>query len=81
MAKVGILNIGDELLIGQVINTNAADMAKILNNNGFDVCKSIRSLILYPFIISLICLWSSLSFFALTSFMSEKMKRNIFHSS
>ena len=41
MAKVGILNIGDELLIGQVINTNAADMAKILNNNGFDVYKSI----------------------------------------
>ena len=41
MAKVGILNIGDELLIGQVINTNAADMAKILNDNGFDVWKTV----------------------------------------
>ena len=32
-----IINIGDELLIGQVINTNCAYMAKILNQNGITV--------------------------------------------
>ncbi len=34
---VEIINIGDELLIGQVINTNAAWMAEQLNLNGFRV--------------------------------------------
>ena len=29
MTQVAILNIGDELLIGQVVNTNAAEMAKL----------------------------------------------------
>jgi nicotinamide-nucleotide amidase len=33
--KIEILNIGDEILIGQVINTNAAWMAEELNRNGF----------------------------------------------
>ena len=37
MTQVAILNIGDELLIGQVVNTNAAEMAKMLNSEGFDV--------------------------------------------
>ncbi|MBQ7551095.1 MAG: competence/damage-inducible protein A [Bacteroidales bacterium] len=37
MVKVAIINIGDELLIGQVVNTNAAEMAKMLNAAGFDV--------------------------------------------
>lgn len=37
MVKVVIINIGDELLIGQVVNTNAAEMAKMLNAAGFDV--------------------------------------------
>lgn len=37
MHKVEIINIGDELLIGQVINTNAAEMAQMLNKAGFDV--------------------------------------------
>jgi nicotinamide-nucleotide amidase len=35
--KVEIINIGDELLIGQVINTNAAWMAEHLNLSGFRV--------------------------------------------
>ncbi|MBK5253532.1 MAG: competence/damage-inducible protein A [Peptostreptococcaceae bacterium] len=35
--KVGILNIGTELLFGQVINSNAAFLSKELNNMGFDV--------------------------------------------
>jgi nicotinamide-nucleotide amidase len=35
--KVGILNIGTELLFGQVINSNAAFLSKELNNLGFDV--------------------------------------------
>ena len=38
MIKVEIITIGDELLIGQVIDTNSAWMAKELNNIGFDVC-------------------------------------------
>jgi len=33
--KIEIINIGDEILIGQVINTNAAWMAEELNRNGF----------------------------------------------
>ena len=40
MTDVEIINIGDELLIGQVVNTNAADMAKMLNKAGFDVRKT-----------------------------------------
>ncbi|MBR1770095.1 MAG: CinA family nicotinamide mononucleotide deamidase-related protein [Bacteroidales bacterium] len=32
-----IINIGNELLIGQVINTNSSYMSKILNSNGFSV--------------------------------------------
>ena len=35
--KIEIINIGDELLIGQVINTNAAWMAEQLNLSGFSV--------------------------------------------
>ena len=34
---VEIITIGDELLIGQVVDTNSAWMAKILNDNGFQV--------------------------------------------
>ncbi len=34
---VEIISIGDELLIGQVINTNASWMAEELNANGYDV--------------------------------------------
>ena len=35
--KVSILNIGDELLIGQVVNTNASRMAQMLTQAGIDV--------------------------------------------
>lgn len=38
-AKVEIINIGDELLIGQVINTNASWMGTILSEHGFEVIK------------------------------------------
>lgn len=41
MTQVAILNIGDELLIGQVVNTNAAEMAKMLNSEGFDVIETL----------------------------------------
>lgn len=41
MTQVAILNIGDELLIGQVVNTNAAEMAKMLNSEGFDVTHTL----------------------------------------
>lgn len=34
--KVEIINIGDELLIGQVENTNATWMVRTLNSNGFE---------------------------------------------
>ena len=37
--KVEILTIGDELLIGQVVDTNSAWMANILNENGFQVIR------------------------------------------
>lgn len=37
--KAIILNIGDELLIGQVVNTNASWMAEQLNNIGVDVIR------------------------------------------
>ena len=36
--KATILNIGDELLIGQVVNTNASHMAQMLIAAGIDVC-------------------------------------------
>jgi len=35
--NIEIINIGDELLIGQVVNTNASFMAKELNKAGFNV--------------------------------------------
>lgn len=38
-AKVEIINIGDELLIGQVINTNASWMGTMLSEHGFEVVK------------------------------------------
>lgn len=38
--NVAIITIGDELLIGQVVDTNSAFMANVLNDNGFQVvCK------------------------------------------
>ncbi len=37
MVQVEIINIGDELLIGQVLNTNASQMAQMLNTYGFNV--------------------------------------------
>lgn len=36
---IEIITIGDELLIGQVIDTNSAFMAKALNDNGFRVVR------------------------------------------
>lgn len=41
--QVEIINIGDELLIGQVINTNASWMGNLLSQNGFEV-KRISSI-------------------------------------
>ena len=38
---VEIITIGDELLIGQVVDTNSAWMAKILNENGFKVERKV----------------------------------------
>lgn len=35
--KTTLINIGDELLIGQVVNTNAAQMSQMLITGGFDV--------------------------------------------
>ena len=37
---VGIINIGDELLIGQVVNTNASTMAQMLTEAGMEVRKT-----------------------------------------
>lgn len=39
--KVGIVNIGDEILIGQILNTNAHWMSQKLTNEGFEVCKNL----------------------------------------
>lgn len=36
-ARVEIINIGDELLIGQVVNTNASWMGQVLSQSGFQV--------------------------------------------
>src|SRR6218665_1794377 len=41
MMNVSIITIGDELLIGQVIDTNSAWMAQELNKNGFSVKRRI----------------------------------------
>ena len=38
---VEIITIGDELLIGQVVDTNSVWMAKILNDNGFKVVRKV----------------------------------------
>lgn len=38
--KVTIINIGDELLIGQVVNTNASTMSRMLTAAGMEVCKT-----------------------------------------
>jgi nicotinamide-nucleotide amidase len=35
--NVEIINIGDELLIGQIVNTNCSYMSKVLNDNGVNV--------------------------------------------
>ena len=37
MNVVKIINIGDELLLGQVVNTNASTMSRLLTEAGFDV--------------------------------------------
>ena len=39
--KVSIINIGDELLIGQVVNSNAAEMARMLTGAGIDVAETL----------------------------------------
>lgn len=39
--NVTIINIGDELLIGQVVNTNASTMARILTEAGMEVGKTV----------------------------------------
>jgi nicotinamide-nucleotide amidase len=39
--NVTIINIGDELLIGQVVNTNASTMSRMLTAAGMDVSKTL----------------------------------------
>ena len=39
--NVTIINIGDELLIGQVVNTNASTMSRLLTTAGMDVRKTL----------------------------------------
>lgn len=39
MKRVTIVNIGDELLLGQVENTNAPTMSRLLTGAGFDVAR------------------------------------------
>lgn len=39
--KVTIINIGDELLIGQVVNTNASTMCKMLTDAGMEVASTL----------------------------------------
>ena len=39
--KVEIITIGDELLIGQVVDTNSAWMAQVLNDGGFSVQRKV----------------------------------------
>ena len=38
--KATIINIGDELLIGQVVNTNASTMARLLTGVGIEVVRT-----------------------------------------
>ncbi len=38
--NITIINIGDELLIGQVVNTNASTMSRMLTTAGMDVLKT-----------------------------------------
>ena len=39
MNTVSIINIGDELLLGQVVNTNAPTMSRMLTEAGFDIVR------------------------------------------
>ena len=39
--KVTIINIGDELLIGQVVNTNASTMSRLLTEAGMEVKRTV----------------------------------------
>ena len=39
--NVSIINIGDELLIGQVVNTNASTMSRMLTEAGFEVKSTV----------------------------------------
>lgn len=39
--KITLINIGDELLIGQVVNTLAADIARLLDPHGWTVAEAI----------------------------------------
>lgn len=41
MPRITIIGIGDELLIGQVIDTNSAFMGRLLNLNGMEVAQKI----------------------------------------
>lgn len=41
MNSVTIINIGDELLLGQVVNTNASTMARMLTQSGMEVCRTV----------------------------------------
>ncbi|MGB4884658.1 MAG: molybdopterin-binding protein, partial [Ferruginibacter sp.] len=41
MPDISIITIGDELLIGQVIDTNSAWMAQQLNLSGFKVVRRV----------------------------------------
>ena len=37
MTQASICTIGDEILIGQIVDTNSSDIAKVLNANGIKV--------------------------------------------
>ena len=39
MAKIEIITIGDEILIGQIVDTNSAWMATELNKSGFELAQ------------------------------------------
>ncbi len=39
MIKAGICSIGDEILIGQIVDTNSSEIAKALNGIGIQVCE------------------------------------------
>ena len=38
--KIHILTIGDEILIGQTLNTNAAFIGELLNNNNYSISST-----------------------------------------